>query len=50
MNAKHNWSSESEIELGDYRKTGKEVFGSKIWWNDLRPVHASLYILFACWL
>lgn len=35
------------IYLGDYRKTGLEVFGGKIWWNNLRPVHASLYILFA---
>ena len=35
------------IYLGDFRKTGREVFGDKIWWNDLRPVHASLYILFA---
>ena len=35
------------IYLGDHRKTGREVFGSKIWWNDLRPVHASLYILFS---
>ena len=22
------------------RRTGKEVFGGKIWWNNLRPVHA----------
>ena len=29
------------------RKTGAEVFGSKIWWNDLRPIHGSLYLLFA---
>ena len=29
------------------RKTGVEVFGDKIWWNDLRPVHALLYSLFA---
>ena len=29
------------------RKTGPEVFGEKIWWNDLRPVHALLYGLFA---
>jgi len=35
------------IYLGDFRKTGPEVFGDKIWWNDLRPIHASLYILFA---
>jgi hypothetical protein len=29
------------------RKTGAEVFGEKIWWNSLRPVHALLYTLFA---
>ena len=29
------------------RKTGPEVFGDKIWWNDLRPVHSILYFLFA---
>ena len=29
------------------RKTGAEVFGDKIWWNDLRPVHGTLYALFA---
>ena len=29
------------------RSTGAEVFGDKIWWNDLRIVHAMLYILFA---
>ena len=35
------------IYLFDLRKTGTEVFGDKIWWNDLRPVHACLYLLFA---
>lgn len=29
------------------RRTGPEVFGSAIWWNRLRPVHAIMYILFA---
>lgn len=29
------------------RKTGPEVFGDKIWWNNLRPVHGFLYSLFA---
>lgn len=29
------------------RTTGAEVFGDKIWWNDLRPVHAFLYAAFA---
>ena len=29
------------------RKTGGEVFGEKIWWNDLRPLHSTLYFIFA---
>lgn len=29
------------------RKTGAEVFGGKIWWNDLRPIHSLLYFVFA---
>ena len=29
------------------RYTGAEVFGEKIWWNDLRPIHALFYGLFA---
>jgi hypothetical protein len=29
------------------RKTGSEVFGDKIWWNNLRPVHGLFYTLFA---
>ena len=29
------------------RKKGNEVFGDKIWWNMLRPIHALLYLLFA---
>ena len=29
------------------RQTGAEVFGAKIWWNNLRPIHALLYGLFA---
>lgn len=29
------------------RKTGPEVFGDKIWWNQLRPIHAIFYLLFA---
>jgi hypothetical protein len=35
------------IYLTDSRKTGPEVMGGKIWWNDLRPVHALLFFLFA---
>jgi hypothetical protein len=35
------------IYFTDSRKTGAEVFGDKIWWNQLRPIHGSLYALFA---
>ena len=35
------------IYLTDSRKTGLETFGQKIWWNNLRPIHALLYLLFA---
>jgi hypothetical protein len=35
------------IFLTGTRQTGAEVFGDKIWWNNLRPVHALLYGLFA---
>ena len=33
--------------LSGSRKTGAEVFGDKIWWNNLRPIHGLLYSLFA---
>lgn len=33
--------------LSGSRKTGEEVFGDKIWWNNLRPLHGLLYFLFA---
>ena len=29
------------------RKTGAEVGGEKIWWNGLRPLHATNYAAFA---
>jgi len=29
----------------DLRKTGPEVFGDKIWWNNIRPIHAIFYLL-----
>ena len=29
------------------RKTGGEVFGDKIWWNNLRPFHSFMYFWFA---
>ena len=35
------------IYLKDWRKTGTETFGQKIWWNALRPVHGSIYVLFS---
>jgi hypothetical protein len=35
------------IYLFGLRKTGPEVFGDKIWWNSLRPLHAALYFSFA---
>ena len=35
------------IYLTGTRKTGAEVFGEKIWWNHLRPIHSILYFLFA---
>ena len=35
------------IYLTGSRKTGAEVLGDKIWWNDLRPIHGIFYSLFA---
>jgi hypothetical protein len=35
------------IFISGIRKTGAEVFGDKIWWNNLRPIHALIYTLFA---
>lgn len=35
------------IYLFGLRKTGGEVFGDKIWWNNLRPIHGFLYLLFS---
>ena len=35
------------IYLTGSRKVGAETFGEKIWWNNLRPLHALLYFLFA---
>jgi hypothetical protein len=35
------------IYICGWRKTGAEVFGGRIWWNSLRPVHAALYFAFA---
>ena len=35
------------IYLTGTRQTGAEVFGDKIWWNDLRPVHSLIYFAFS---
>jgi hypothetical protein len=35
------------LYLTGSRKTGPEVFGEKIWWDSLRPVHSLLYFSFA---
>jgi len=37
----------SYIYLTNSRKTGTEVFGDKIWWNNLRPIHSILYFTFS---
>ena len=29
------------------RTTGPEVLGDKIWWDDARPFHSIMYLLFA---
>jgi len=35
------------IYFGHPRNTGPEVFGGRIWWNNIRPIHAMLYASFA---
>lgn len=35
------------LNFFDKRKTGLETGGNAIWWNDLRPVHGFLAIIFA---
>lgn len=35
------------LYLTGMRKTGPEVFGDKIWWNNLRPIHGLMYLLFS---
>ena len=35
------------IYIFDLRKTGFEVSNSLIWWNNLRPIHGVLYLLFS---
>ena len=36
------------IFVNNLRKTGAEVFGNRIWWNILRPIHGFFYLWFAC--
>ena len=33
--------------LSGTRQTGAEVFGDKIWWNNLRPIHSIFYLKFS---
>lgn len=35
------------LYLTGQRKTGPEVLGGRIWWNNLRPLHGTLYAVFA---
>lgn len=35
------------IYVNGWRKTGLETGGKRIWWNDLRPIHAFLWFAFA---
>ena len=35
------------IFLTGSRKSGIETFGAPIWWNNLRPLHALFYAMFA---
>ena len=34
------------IYITGSRKEGPEVLGGKLWWNNLRPIHALCYYLF----
>lgn len=35
------------IYIFDLRNTGFEVSNSEVWWNQLRPIHSVLYLLFS---
>ncbi len=35
------------LYISGTRATGAETFGDKIWWNNLRPIHALFYFYFA---
>ena len=57
ITTKHKWSSVFgvfmiaiglgfwTIYLTNSRQTGPEVFGDKIWWNSLRPIHGTLWLI-----
>lgn len=34
------------IYLKGWRKTGRETGGKEIWWNPIRPLHGTMYLLF----
>jgi hypothetical protein len=35
------------IYLNGWRKTGLETEGRLIWWNDIRPLHGFMFIIFS---
>ena len=35
------------LYIFDLRKTGFEATNNIIWWNEMRPIHGSLYLLFS---
>lgn len=35
------------LHVTGIRNSGLGAFGEKIWWTNLRPIHAILYLLFA---
>ena len=35
------------LYLYNKRQTGAEVFGKKIWWVNLRPIHSIIWFIFA---
>ena len=42
-----NAESPNIDQSSGFDNNGDEVFGNKIWWNLLRPIHGILYLLFA---
>ena len=46
IDSKRLWGAQTQRSLENF-KIGGEVFGNKIWWNSLRPIHGLLYALFA---